>query len=83
MTFRRRSLVVSLAAAALAGAGHASARTAVADHAGRMIDIADASRVVAIGSSVTEIIYALGAGNRLIGADTTSMYPEAAMQLPR
>ena len=83
MTFRRRPLIAALAATALVGAGSASARTAVADHAGRMIDIADASRVVAIGSSVTEIVYALGAGDRLIGADTTSMYPEAALQLPR
>jgi len=83
MTLRRRPLITSLAAATLVGVGRASARTVVADHAGRMIDIADASRVVAIGSSVTEIVYALGVGDRLIGADTTSMYPEAARQLPR
>ncbi|TWT15317.1 hemin ABC transporter substrate-binding protein [Reyranella sp. CPCC 100927] len=83
MTLRRRPLVASLAAAAVLGVGRASARTAVADHAGRMVDIPDASRVVAIGSSVTEIVYALGAGDRLIGADTTSMYPEPALQLPR
>lgn len=83
MTLRRRPLITSLAAVTLVGVGRASARTVVADHAGRMIDIADASRIVAIGSSVTEIVYALGAGDRLIGADTTSMYPEAALQLPR
>jgi len=84
MTLRRRPLIASLAAAAAAiGVGRASARAVVTDHAGRMIDIVDASRVVAIGSSVTEIVYALGASDRLIGADTTSMYPDAALQLPR
>lgn len=42
----------------------------------------DASRVVAIGGSITEIIYALGEEERLIARDTTSVFPEAALQLP-
>ena len=37
---------------------------------------------MSIGGSVTEIIYALGAGDRLIARDTTSTYPEAANDLP-
>jgi len=41
-----------------------------------------ADRVLAIGGSVTEIIYALGAEDRLIARDTTSVYPEAATTLP-
>lgn len=41
-----------------------------------------ADRVLSIGGSVTEIIYALGAGDRLIARDTTSTYPEAANDLP-
>ncbi|MBK1670134.1 hypothetical protein CKO28_19035 [Rhodovibrio sodomensis] len=40
------------------------------------------SRVVAAGGSITEIVYALGAGDRLVGVDSTSLYPEAARQLP-
>ncbi|TPW30603.1 hemin ABC transporter substrate-binding protein [Martelella alba] len=44
--------------------------------------LADPSRLVAIGGSVTEIIYALGAGDQLVGRDTTSMYPPQAMALP-
>ena len=40
------------------------------------------SRVVAIGGSVTEIIYALGEQERLIARDLTSMYPHEAMKLP-
>ncbi|WP_274219596.1 heme/hemin ABC transporter substrate-binding protein [Pseudovibrio exalbescens] len=40
------------------------------------------SRVVAIGSSATEIVYALGEEDRLVAVDTTSSYPEAAAKLP-
>jgi iron complex transport system substrate-binding protein len=38
---------------------------------------AQAERVVAIGGDITEIVYALGEGKRLVGADETSMYPTA------
>jgi iron complex transport system substrate-binding protein len=39
-------------------------------------------RVVSVGGHVTEIIYALGAESRLVGADSSSIYPEAATKLP-
>lgn len=42
----------------------------------------DTSRLVSIGGPVTEIIYALGEEKRLVGRDSTSMYPEAALKLP-
>ena len=41
-----------------------------------------AERVLSIGGAVTEIIYALGEEDRLIGRDSTSSYPEAALELP-
>ena len=40
-------------------------------------------RIVSVGSSITEIIYALGAEKLLVGVDTTSLYPEAARALPQ
>lgn len=40
-------------------------------------------RVVTVGSSVTEIAYALGAENKIVGVDTSSLYPEAATRLPQ
>ncbi len=40
------------------------------------------SRIVAIGGSITEIVYALGEEERLIARDTTSVFPEAALALP-
>lgn len=42
----------------------------------------DTSALVTIGGSVTEIVYALGAGDAVIGRDTTSTYPPEALQLP-
>ncbi|MDN5929223.1 MAG: hemin ABC transporter substrate-binding protein, partial [Hyphomicrobiales bacterium] len=38
----------------------------------------DTSRLVAVGGSITEIVYALGAGDRLVARDTTSTYPPEA-----
>ena len=42
----------------------------------------DASRIAVAGGSLTEIIYLLGAEDRLVAVDTTSNYPEAATALP-
>lgn len=39
-------------------------------------------RIVSIGGDVTEIIYALGAEQALVGRDSTSIAPLAAQQLP-
>ena len=42
-----------------------------------------AERIVAVGGGVTEIVYALGAQDRLVGVDTTSLHPQAARALPQ
>ena len=39
-------------------------------------------RLLSIGGSVTEIVYALGEQDRLVGRDTTSSYPAAVTELP-
>ena len=39
-------------------------------------------RIVAVGGSVTETLYALGAQGELVGVDTTSLYPAEAQKLP-
>lgn len=41
----------------------------------------DTSRIVSVGGSLTEIVYALGAENILAGRDQTSVYPEAVKKL--
>ncbi|OBZ92505.1 hemin ABC transporter substrate-binding protein [Pararhizobium polonicum] len=43
---------------------------------------ADTSRLVSVGGAITEIVYALGEEGKLVGRDSTSIYPEAATQLP-
>ena len=40
-------------------------------------------RMVSVGSALTEIVYALGAENLLVGVDTTSQFPAAAQALPQ
>lgn len=40
-------------------------------------------RVAVAGGAITEVVYALDAGAMLIGSDTTSTYPAAALALPK
>lgn len=41
-----------------------------------------AQRIVVAGGSLTELIYALGAGNRVVGVDETTSYPPETAALP-
>lgn len=59
----------------------AAGRT-VTDATGRTVEIGDAKRIVTIGGAVTEIVYALGAEDRIVARDSTSFYPPAAMEKP-
>lgn len=43
----------------------------------------DAERVIGVGAAVTEIIYALGAGSRLVAVDSQSIHPPEARALPQ
>lgn len=54
----------------------------VKDSAGRTHEIADTSRIVTIGGAVTEIVYALGFGDRVVAVDITSTFPVAAKSKP-
>lgn len=45
--------------------------------------LAAPTRVVTIGGAVTEIVYQLGAGDSLVGNDTTSYFPAEAEMLPK
>jgi len=40
-------------------------------------------RIVGLGGDVTEILYAVGAGPKLVATDDASLYPEAASNLPK
>jgi len=44
---------------------------------------APARRIVSLGGVVTEIVFSLGAGDRVVGVDESSIYPAAAHKLPK
>lgn len=43
----------------------------------------DPSRIVTLGGTITEIVFALGAGERVVGVDASSSFPQAANPLPK
>ncbi len=56
----------------------------VTDDAGREVCLeAPATRIVALSPGVTELLFAAGAGERVVGAVSFSDYPAAAEDLPR
>jgi iron complex transport system substrate-binding protein len=63
---QRRSLLLGIAGALIAPA----------------ISAAPSRRIVSVGGALTETLYALGAQGELVGADTTSLFPDAARKLP-
>lgn len=67
--------------AALTGVGVAAASLAL----GKVTAFANAlpSRIVSVGGAVTETLFALGAGDRVLAIDTTSTFPEATKALPK
>lgn len=66
------------AATQAAGASEASgARTASA------IAAIGAKRIVSMGGTLTEVVFALGQGHRVVGVDASSLYPPEATKLPQ
>nr|WP_298685433.1 ABC transporter substrate-binding protein [uncultured Dongia sp.] len=45
--------------------------------------LAAQQRIVCAGGAMTECVFALGAGNDVVAVDTTSLYPRAALSLPK
>lgn len=67
----------------VAGVGTAAAAIVVRDDSGQEIRLAaPARRIVALAPHVTELVFAAGAGERLVGAVSYSDYPAAAKQVP-
>jgi heme transport system substrate-binding protein len=74
-------MIRAAAAAALVAFGSASAASInVRDATGRNVAISDPGRIVSIGGSVTEILYALGQEQRIAAVDVTSLYPADALK---
>lgn len=71
LRLRAATLLTPLLLAALAGSPANAAETPD-----------KAARIVSIGGTVTEILYALGQEERIVAVDSTSTYPAAAAQKP-
>ena len=67
----------------LAACGRAFAVT-VLDDSGREVHLdAPAQRIISLAPHITELLYAAGAGNRIVGTVRYSDYPAAARGIPR
>lgn len=77
----RRALVAWLVTilAPFAAPAHASGLT---DALGRDVGVVDAGRILTLGSDVTEIVYGLGAGDRVVAVDRGSRFPQATATKP-
>lgn len=65
-------------------ASHSYAAISVIDDIGRTVTLkSPAQRIVSLAPHVTELLYAAGAGDRVVGAVAYSDYPAAAKKLPR
>jgi iron complex transport system substrate-binding protein len=68
-----RAVAIAAALMLSAASGARAEETAV---------LPDTSRIASIGGAITEIVFALGEEKKLVARDSTSVYPEAAFQLP-
>ena len=66
----------------LLGLGTSSAENQTIDATSQTVTIGDTQRLVSIGGSVTEIVYALGLADYVIAVDSTSRYPDEVASKP-
>lgn len=76
--------VARIAMLALALAGSAFAEVRAVDDSGTVVTLpAPARRIVSLAPHATELLFAAGAGDRIVGVIEGSDHPEAARALPR
>ena len=76
--------IARVIALALALAGTVHARVAVVDDEGRTVELAQpARRIVSLAPHLTEQLFAIGAGDLIVGTTDFADFPEAAKGLPR
>ena len=80
----RRGIISALTATVLGIAAHVQAQVSVTDDYGNRVMLQrPARRIVSLAPHLTELLYAAGAGDRMVGAIEHSDHPEAARKLPR
>ncbi len=70
--------VIALALLLPAAQAQDEASVQVSDALGRLVRITSTQRVVTLGSDITEIVFALGAEDRIVAVDRGSRFPEDA-----
>jgi iron complex transport system substrate-binding protein len=55
----------------------------VKDKDGKEITVSDVSRIVVLNGDLTEVVFALGLGENVVGVDASATYPPEAQRLPR
>lgn len=76
-------LLATLVLTACSSLSPASGNLTFTDGLGREVKLTrPAQRVVSMAPSNTEILFAIGAGNQVVGRDTLSDFPEEAKKLP-
>lgn len=75
-------LFAVLAFLMLAQVCSAAAGPTVTDAFGRQVEVPSAARILTLGPDVSEIAFALGAGDRIVAVDRGSKYPPEAASKP-
>jgi iron complex transport system substrate-binding protein len=79
-----RFLRCMLAAALALGSVAAAAEIRLTDDSGRTVVLQQpARRIISLAPHITELLFAAGAGERVVGTIEYSTYPEAAKAIPR
>jgi iron complex transport system substrate-binding protein len=74
----------ALLAALLAAGCDERARATATDDIGRPVAVPGrASRIVSLSPNLTEMLFAVGAGDRIVGTDDFSNFPRAARAIPK
>ena len=74
----------ALVAAALFATASASVAVSTVDDAGTRVELAQpAARIVSLAPHLTEQLFAIGAGDRIVGTTEFADYPFAAQRIPR
>jgi len=77
-------LIVSVALLVSLPTTRAVCALTLTDEAGREVRVPDRSeRIVSLAPSITEILFAIGAGSRVVGVTQYSNYPPEAVRLPK
>lgn len=81
---RRAAALAAIAAVLCLGSAAAGAEITLVDDSGRSVTLArPAQRIISLTPHMTELLFAAGAGDRVVGTVEFSNYPAAAQRIPR